>query len=176
MKAKKVLLLFSVLFSGILINFTYAQAICPVCTVAVADGLGLSRWLGIDDFISAIWIGGLGLSVSAWGWNYLKKKDKLNGLSGSAVLILVYLSIVIPLYKFDFIGSPLNTLWGRNKILFGIAAGTIVFWLGAFVHTALKKKNEGTVYFKFQKVVVPVGFLLIASLAYYAYCKCYNIL
>lgn len=175
MKAKNGLLLFWILFVGYFLNFSYAQAVCPVCTVAVAGGLGLSRWLGIDDFISAIWIGGLGLSVSAWGWNYLKSKDKLNFVYGLLVLIIVYASIIIPLYKFNFIGSPLNKLWGYDKILFGTLVGTIVFWLGAFTHTNLKKRNEGKAYFKFQKVVVPVGFLLVSSLAYYAYCKCYNL-
>ena len=34
-----------------------AKAICPVCTVAVGAGIGLSRWLGIDDSITGLWIG-----------------------------------------------------------------------------------------------------------------------
>lgn len=174
MKAKNILLLFSVLFFGFA-NINIVQAVCPVCTVAVAGGLGFSRWLGIDDFITSIWIGGLGLSLSAWGWNYLKKKDKLNGLTGLGVFALVYLSILLPLYWLNFIGSLLNTIWGYDKIIFGIVVGTIVFWLGALIHKKLKKKNEGKVYFKFQKVIVPVGFMLITSLAYYAYCKCFNL-
>ena len=175
MKARKTLLLFFVLFSSYLASANFAHAVCPVCTVAVAGGLGVSRWLGIDDFITSIWIGGLGLSVSAWGWNYLKKKNKLNGVTGMLTLVLVYLSILIPLYKLEYIGIPQNTLWGYDKIVLGIIAGTIVFWSGAFTHTILKKRNEGKVYVRFQKVLVPVGCLLIASLVYYAYCKCYNI-
>jgi len=172
MKARRILLLFFVLY---LASANFAKAVCPVCTVAVAGGLGISRWLGIDDFITSIWIGGLGLSVSAWGWNYLKKKNKLNGATGILTLALVYLSILIPLYTLKYIGLPQNTLWGYDKIILGIITGTIVFWLGAFAHTALKKRNEGKVYVRFQKVLVPVGLLLIASLAYYTYCKCYNI-
>lgn len=34
-----------------------AQAVCPVCTVAVGTGVGLSRWLGVDDTITGLWLG-----------------------------------------------------------------------------------------------------------------------
>jgi len=174
MKAKIWLLpVFVLSFS--LLGTGLAQAVCPVCTVAVVGGLGLSRWLGIDDFITSIWIGGLALSISAWGWNYLKKRDKLSALAGITIFVLVYAATLIPLYWLKYIGAPLNKLWGQDKIVLGIIAGTIVFWLGAFLHTTLKKRNEGKVYVKFQRVILPVGFLLIASLAYYAYCKCYNL-
>lgn len=175
MKAKNKLLLFWALCVGIFIKVAPAKAVCPVCTVAVAGGLEISRWLGVDDYITAIWIGGLALSVTAWGWNYLKKRDKLNSITGILVLLVIYLSIIIPLYKFNYIGLPQNKLWGYDKVILGIATGTIFFWLGAFLHTKLKKRNEGKVYFKFQKVVVPVALLLIASLVYYGYCKCLNI-
>ena len=37
---------------------------CPVCAVAVGVGLGLSRWLKIDDAISGLWIGALIVSLS----------------------------------------------------------------------------------------------------------------
>jgi len=171
-KAKIKLLLFLLLTLPTLTIFKAAYAVCPVCTVAVAGGLGISRWFGIDDFISAIWIGGLTLSITAWGWNYLKKKGKLNSVTGFFVLFIVYLSALVPLYKLGYIGLAGNTLLGIDKIIFGTFIGTAIFWLGAFAHSVLKKRNEGRVYFPLQKVVVPVGFLLIVSLAYYFYCKC----
>lgn len=174
-KAKFRLLLFLVFTTFSVLNFKVASAVCPVCTVAVAGGLGISRWLGIDDFITSIWIGGLALSVSAWCWNFLKKKGKLNGASGIAVLLLVYASILLPLYMLKYIGDPQNTLWGYDKIILGVIVGTAVFWLGAFTNAQLKKRNEGKAYFRFQKVVLPVSLLLIASAGYYIYCKCYNL-
>jgi hypothetical protein len=164
---------FLVLAFGFLAGVKNAQAVvCPVCVVAVTGGLGISRWIGIDDFISAIWIGGLCLSVTAWTWSYLKKKQKLNAVTGFFVLFLVYFSALVPLYKFNFINIPGNTLWNLDKIILGVIVGTIVFWLGAFTHSWLKKKNEGKVYFPFQRVALPVGFLLLASVGYYLYCKC----
>jgi hypothetical protein len=37
--------------------------VCPVCTIAVAGGVGLCRYLGIDDLISGAWIGALLFSL-----------------------------------------------------------------------------------------------------------------
>ena len=176
MKAKTRLLLFFILFFLSIGFFQTAQAVCPICTVAVAGGLGISRWLGVDDFISAIWIGGLCLSITAWGWSYLKRKEKLNSVTGFFVIFLVYFFTILPLYKWKFIGLPLNTLWGIDKLILGIVVGTIVFWLGAMTNSLLKKRNGGKAYFPFQRVAIPFGFLLIASIAYYIYCKCYSLL
>lgn len=164
---------FILLISG---SIQVAQAVCPVCTVAVAGGLGISRYFGVDDFITAIWIGGLCLSMTAWCWNYLKKKDKLNSVTGFFVLFLVYFSALVPLYKLNYIGIATNKIWGIDKILLGIAAGTVVFWLGAMINSLLKKRHGGKVYFPFQRVVLPVGMMMIASLAYYIWCKCVNLL
>jgi len=172
MKAKRKLLIFLVLLFIIFGFYGAAQAVCPVCTVAAAGGLGISRYFGVDDFITAIWIGGLCLSVTAWGWNYLKKKGKLNSVTGFFVLFLVYFSALIPIYKLNYIGVPANTIWGIDKILFGTVVGTAVFWFGALANTLLKKRNGGKVYFPLQKVAIPMIFLLVASLAYYIYCKC----
>ena len=36
-----------------------ALALCPVCAIAVGAGIGVSRWLGVDDTITGVWVGGL---------------------------------------------------------------------------------------------------------------------
>jgi len=40
------------LIVGCIPNFVFAQ--CPVCTVAIGVGVGLCRYLGIDDLITGI--------------------------------------------------------------------------------------------------------------------------
>src|SRR3989344_3021049 len=55
---------------------TTAYAVCPICTVAVGAGLGLSRYFGIDDAVSSIWIGGIFLSSSFWLSDWLDKKNE----------------------------------------------------------------------------------------------------
>ncbi|PIU03715.1 hypothetical protein COT44_01735 [Candidatus Shapirobacteria bacterium CG08_land_8_20_14_0_20_39_18] len=65
-----------IIFSLYLLSLTNAFAFCPVCTVAVGAGVGLSRWLGINDTITGLWIGGLTVSISAWTLNWLATKNK----------------------------------------------------------------------------------------------------
>src|SRR3989344_1899336 len=79
-------------------------AVCPICTVAVGAGLGLSRWLGIDDAVSSIWIGGLILSMSFWAIDWLNKKKfkAIQQFSNSTisvfVIIAMYALVLIPLW------------------------------------------------------------------------------
>jgi len=176
MNTKKLFSIFVISLFFLLTIASDVKAVCPVCTVAVAGGLGVSRWLGIDDFISALWIGALCLSITIWGWNLLKKRGKLTFISGVLVLLAVYGMVVYPLYYMEYIGIPLNTLWGTDKILLGTFFGTVLFWIGAYVNWIIKKRNDNKVYFPLQKVVIPFSVILISSLVYYFYCKCAEIL
>lgn len=161
---KKLFLLMSAFF---LLRAAAVSAICPVCTIAVGAGVGLAQWLGIDDIISGIWIGGLTVSMIAWTINWLDKK-KWNFKSYKTTIVAAYyLLIVAPLYYSGLIGHPYNKFWGVDKILFGIVVGSIVFISAVRLYEYLKKKNNGHAHFAFQKVVMPVGFLLLASLLFY---------
>ncbi|HIU65153.1 MAG TPA: hypothetical protein IAC63_00740, partial [Candidatus Enterousia avicola] len=66
-------LLFAVL--GIVLFAPFANAVCPVCTVAVGAGLEGMRLLGVDDVITGIWAGGLTLSLFFWTAGWLKKHN-----------------------------------------------------------------------------------------------------
>jgi hypothetical protein len=143
-------------------------AFCPVCIVAVGAGLGLSRYLGVDDTVSGIWVGGLLLTSSLWLVDWLVKKIKklqtvnLLALQISSAL-LTYAIVLIPLWHSEIIGHPFNKILGLDKLIFGTAVGTILFlkalWLDKMV-----RKWKGHQLFDFQKVVFPVVFLLIGSL------------
>ena len=52
-----------------------AKAICPVCIVAVGAGLGLSEYLGIDDSIAGVWIGGMLVAMIIWTIDWFNKKN-----------------------------------------------------------------------------------------------------
>jgi hypothetical protein len=148
-----------------------ALAVCPVCTVAVAAGIGLSRWIGIDDTITGLWIGGLIVSMIAWTETWLEKKSIR--FKGRAVVdaLVYYLVIIVPLYYSGIIGHPSNVLhiYGLNidKLIFGIVAGSLAFWLGATWYFELKAKNGGHAYFPFQKVVMPIAPLVVLSAIFY---------
>lgn len=151
----------------LLISLLFAlpvRAICPVCTVAVGAGVGLSRYLGIDDLISGIWIGGLIISLALWVMDWLDKRKIHFPFRKVLVLCFFYFLTLFPLYSVGMIGSSCNQFLGIDRLLFGIILGSSAFLMGFLFHNFLKSKNEGKVFFPFQKVFLPVLFLLITSL------------
>lgn len=143
------------------------QAVCPVCTIAVAGGVGLSRWLGIDDSITGLWIGGLIVSLIMWTVRWFGKKNiKFEGRD-TITILAYYLIIIGPLYFTDIMGHPMNTFWGIDKLIFGIISGSIFFFLGDKICCYLKNKNGGKAHFPFQKVALPVIPLIILSAIFY---------
>jgi hypothetical protein len=166
-KLKAILFLFLyVILESIFVNPVYA--VCPLCTVVVAAGLGLSRYLGIDDSISGIWIGGLILSSSLWLVDWLKKKDIKFKYEDLIISALFYAVVIVPLWATGIIGHPFNKILGIDKLIFGIIVGTLTFY---FSMHADKKVREikGKQLFAYQKVVFPVVALAIISLLVYFY-------
>lgn len=146
-----------------------AQAMCPICTIAAAGGVELSRYLGIDDTITGLWIGGLTVSLILWTENYLDKKNiRFKGRIFANILFYILL-IIIPLYYMKVIGQPANTLQflGMDKLTFGAIAGAISFWFGGSWYEYIKEKNSGHAWFPFQKVVMPIAPLLLMSFIFY---------
>jgi len=169
----KKIILFSLSIVGLGVVFAkQALAVCPVCTIAVGAGVGLSRWLGVDDTITGLWVGGLIVSMIVWTESWLEKKNVR--FTGRVVVdtLVYYAVVVVPLYYSGIIGSPRNKLFcvcGLNvdKLLFGIIVGSIGFWWGASWYFYLKEKNNGHAYFPFQKVVMPIAPLIILSIIFY---------
>jgi hypothetical protein len=147
--------------------------ICPVCTIAVAGGVELSRWLGVDDTISGVWIGGLVVSISLWLIIWLKNKNiNFRWLSG-LILVLFYAATFLSLYLMKMIWiENCQKLWGYDKLLVGIVFGSLGFAAGAGLNNFLKKLNGNKVYFPFQKVVLPILFLVVLSVIFYYITKC----
>lgn len=148
------------------------KAVCPICTVAVGAGLGLSRYLGIDDSISGIWVGGLMISLTLWTADWLKKK-KWKILKKITIKYLYCLSFVFyllitypPLIWSGVIGHPFNTILGIDKLVFGSLIGFGTFILGVYLDKKVRK-IKGHQLFNYQKVAFPVVSLLIASLVVY---------
>jgi hypothetical protein len=138
---------------------------CPVCTVAVGIGLGLSRWLHIDDTVSGVWIGAFIVSLSAVTATFLRKYISLSHKLLTVISLIVYLAAtVIPFWYGGVIGHPSNTIFGIDKLIFGMAAGIVIFYAAHGLHLGLKKKNNNKVFFPFQKVFIPIWILLLASI------------
>ena len=174
MNIRKLILTIFLVLSLFTINFSLftreAHAVCPVCTIAVGAGLGISRWLGIDDAVSGVWVGGIILSSSFWLIDWLEKK-KFKSLSlyykfqykKWLVVTAMYAIVIIPLFTSDIIGHPFNTIFGIDKLVFGTAVGSAAFLVGMYTDKKIRE-IKGKQLFNFQKVAFPLGALIIASL------------
>jgi hypothetical protein len=144
---------------------------CTVCTVAIIGGLGLSRWLKVDDTISGVWIGALLVTVIYYSIDWLRRlKIKFWGRD-FLVAIIYYAAVFIPLYTEKIIGHPLNRIWGIDKLVVGTFFGTIIFIAAVIFYGWLKKKNGGHAHFPMEKVVIPILSLGIMSLIFYLITK-----
>lgn len=141
---------------------------CPICTVSVIAGLGISRLLGIDDALTSIWIGAFILSFSFITIDWMEKKwPKLKIKRFTyPIIALMYLLVLVPLKYAGSIGIAGNTLLGIDKIILGTAVGSVVFLIGAWADKK-ERKIRGKQLFKFQKVVFPVFSLILASVIMY---------
>ncbi|MBI4693611.1 MAG: hypothetical protein HY749_06290 [Gammaproteobacteria bacterium] len=144
-----------------------AHAVCPVCTVAVGFGVGLSRWLGIDDLISGLWIGGLVVSLVIWTLSWLDTRGIGFPARGAIVTVAYFLVVVAPLQLAGITGHPFNTLWGVDRLLLGVALGSAAFWAGARLYARRKARHGGHAAFPFQKVAMPIAPLVVLSIAFY---------
>ncbi|MEM5811853.1 MAG: hypothetical protein QXG91_03910 [Candidatus Aenigmatarchaeota archaeon] len=140
---------------------------CPVCTIGVAAGIGLSRYLGVDDLISGIWIGALLIYLTLWTSLWLNKKNISKIMSFLISFIVWYALVLIPLKIYNFIGQPLNKIYGIDKLLIGIVIGSIFLPAGIILSEFIKKKNNNRTLFPFQKVVIPISVLVVISLIIY---------
>jgi len=159
-----------------------AAAVCPVCVVAVGAGLGLSEYLGIDNTIAGVWIGGLIVSMIIWTITWLNKKNWLAGktswLGGEKksfgqkdlrdiVIVILYYGLVFwPLWAKNLIGHPYSRLLGIDKVILGTIIGSLGL-LGATLWYDNMKKRRGRAHFPFEKVVLPISALIILSFIFY---------
>lgn len=141
-----------------------AHAVCPVCTVAVGGILGIGEWLGMDNVLAGIWIGALTLSLVFWTANYMNKKG-VKSAWWYLLNIVVYYALTLSAYLLPAVpfGGTGNTLWGMDKLLLGIIVGTIGFWFANKWYYSIKRKNGGRAWFPYQRVVWPIGMLLILT-------------
>lgn len=154
-------------FSAVVMGMSGASAVCPVCTVAVGAGLEGARLLGVDDVITGIWAGGLTLSLFFWTVGWLKKHGVTNFWWQIVVPFVTYYALLGLVYTMPDVVFGANTLWGIDKFLLGVLVGTISFYFGARWYVQIKRANGGHAKFAFQKVVVPLSLLSIATLIFW---------
>lgn len=156
-----------VALSAFLCAIFTADAVCPVCTIAVGAGLEGARLLGVDDVITGIWAGGLTLSLYFWTVGWLKKRGVNNFWWQIVVPFVVYYALLGMVYMMPGVDFGAVTLWGIDKFLLGVIVGTVAFYFGARWYVKIKRNNGGSAMFPFQKVVVPLSLLAIMTVLFW---------
>lgn len=153
-----------------LVNQAQAIAPCAVCVVAIGGGLGISRALGIDDTMTGVWVGALLLAIAMFTLIWLKNKWPTLKWSALISFASTYL-LTIPFFFSFNLFTQSSKIYGVNKLALGMMMGTIFLALGLYTEKLLRNfKEEGKAFFPFQKVIVPVFFLLLATFMMWITC------
>ena len=145
-----------------------ANPACPICTIAIDAGVGVAQKMGVPVAIVGLWAGALLTLLGYWlikffdkrGWKFWGRKALLIGLS-VAMIVFAYVGDIdySPQWFMGFIYI--------DPILFGTLVGMILFILVEKLYERMKAKNGGHAHFPFERVVLPVVALALASWVMY---------
>lgn len=139
------------------------SAQCPVCIVTVGGGMFLAKRLGIDDFLVSLWIAGLNTAISFW----IAPKIKSRFFGSPIVFSFITYGLTLSYFIFtQQTGSISNQIIGLDKIIFGQTLGLFIWFLGIFVDRYSRKLHGGKILFPYQKVVFPVGILILLTILF----------
>lgn len=163
-----------VLFSLFAIRYvlfpTPVSAHCPLCVAGAVVGVSLTRWIGIDDSITGVWIAALLGSMSFWFYSWLiskkiKQIEKYKIVLKPLIYILIFSSTLWSFYKFQLI-IRMTQIFGFDKLTFGMLTGSLLFYLIDIGDNILIKR-AGKVYFPYQRIVFSLGSMVVLSLLIY---------
>ncbi len=141
-----------------------ANPACVVCTVAVGASLSVARRLGISDCVVGLWLGAFLTLLGYWSiWWFDKKKWYFWGRD--AILILLSLGLVMGVYirDLDYTPQPIAYVLYLDPFLASVLGGSLLYLLSQKFYGFLKEKNGGHAHFPFEKVALPLLFLMVAS-------------
>ena len=158
----KVLLFLSIiLFSGV--KSALANPACMVCTVAIGASLEIARALGISDEIVGLWSGAMFALLGYWLILWFDKRN-LNFAGRNAVLMLLSLSSIGFIYMGDLSYLPkVIGIFYIDSFLFAAIIGALIYIYSEKFYQFIKERNNNHAHFPFEKVILPVVFLLLAS-------------
>ena len=168
--------------SVLLYSIPNVLAHCPLCTAGAAAGIGISRYLGVNDSVVGLFAGAIIVSSALWFNKWLKKKIELP-LQTLIVIFASFLLLVIPLYYAGTITgfAVVKALpeqysifglgaFGIDKLLFGIILGTFATWF-SFEFSDYIKKKRGKVLWNYQGLSFMVITLTLLSILLYIITK-----
>ena len=146
-----------------------ANPACAVCTVAIGASLGIARKLGVPDAVVGLWAGALLTLLGYWTILFFDKKG-WHFRGRDFLLMLLCIGTIGFIYIREVVYTPV-VIWNvfyLDPILFSTLLGMALFIYSQKLYQWMKARNNGHAHFPFEKVVLPVVWLLIASV-YFTY-------
>jgi len=144
------------------------EAHCPLCVAGAGVGLTLSRWVGVDDSITGLWMGAFLGAMSLWIYSSLAKKINKTRLVWlkPLIYILIFASTIWFFYRFNLV-LRMGRMFGLDKLTFGIIVGGVSFYLVDEINNLIIR-IKGKTLFPYQRIVTGFGSILLLSfLDYY---------
>ena len=146
------------------LGLVFANPACAICTIAIGAGVGVAESLGVPTSVVGLWAGALLTLLGYWaikffdkrGWNFPGRNALLIGLS-VAMIGFAYVGDI------DYTPVWICDVLYIDPILFGAITGMILFILVEKLYEWMKRKNGGHAHFPFERVVLPVVVLALAS-------------
>ncbi len=160
----------SIIFTSGLLYFRLPDVVyahCPLCVAGAAVGITLTRWVGVDDSITGIWIGGFLGAIAFWLSNSFGRENIIffNRFIGALIYLLVFATTLWSFYKFNLI-IRMDSIFGFDKLTFGMILGSVIFYLVDILNNFIKRKN-GKRLFPYQSMVFSLGSMVVVSIAVY---------
>lgn len=140
---------------------------CPLCVAGAAAGITLSRWIGVDDSITGLWMAALLGAISFWSYSVLVRKIKRPDwtILKPTLYLAIFASTLWSFYKFNLV-VRMEKMYGLDKLTFGIIVGGVAFYLIDTINDMIMKIH-GRSLFPYQRIVFSLGIILILSVIDY---------
>lgn len=141
-----------------------ANPACAVCTVAIGASVGIARKLGIEDSIVGLWAGALLTLLGYWTIIFFDKRN-WHFFGRNFLLMLISVGMIGFIYISEVSYQP-RVIWQifyLDPILFSAILGMFIYIYSQKFYQWMKMKNGGHAHFPFEKVVLPIGLLILTS-------------
>ena len=160
------LILLAILFV-VLAYPVWANPACAVCTVAVGASLEIARSYGVDDAIVGVWAGAMLVILGYWMLSWMDKKN-WHFAGRDFIIIVSSVAMIGFMYVSELVYTPqIIGIFYMDGFLFSTLVGALVMHCSSEFYQWMKAHNGGHAHFPFEKVVVPVLALCLASAYFY---------